>query len=167
MSYDASRGVTVLLGGYGGVAAGSLQDTWESDTGKHSRPGHRFTVSWPHALAPDDATLFGLDVAWYTGATGHETDGACAPIDGADLKGWTGLGWTPLAANQDPPPAPGAVMWSTYDPGELESLFHGKPGQETLNFAVTPSEPNGCGPDYGSISTQYVEATVIYRLPAE
>ena len=35
--------------------------------------------------------------------------------------------------------------------------------QQTLNFAVTPTAPNG----YGAIATDDVAVTVGYRLPAE
>ena len=59
------------------------------------------------------------------------------------------------------------MTWSTTDPDEIRRLFFGLPGEETLNFAVTPTAPNGCGPEYGQVTTEYVEVTVGYRLPAE
>jgi hypothetical protein len=53
------------------------------------------------------------------------------------------------------------------DPDVLQRLLSGLLGEQTLNFALTPTAPNGCGTEYGRVSTDYVEVTVGYRLPAE
>ena len=65
------------------------------------------------------------------------------------------------------PDATGKMTWSTDDPDLLNRLLFGKPGEQTLNFAVTPLMHNGCGTEYGRVATDYVAVTVSYRLPAE
>ena len=165
MAYDATRGVTVLFAGLS--AAGEMQDTWEWDQAPQQRPGQRLSVSWPDAEADEAAVVQDVDLSWYAGGLGHESDGACEPIHGAELKAWTGLGWTTLATHEGGPEAPEALAWATTDPDEVKHLFFGLAVEETLNFAVTPAAANGCGSEYGQISTEYVEMTVGYRLPAE
>ena len=165
MAYDTARGVTVLFGGYRGGEY--LQDNWEWHHPLMGRPAHRWTVSWPHAFASDDAVSTSAEVVWVGSGLGHETDGICAPIHGAELKAWTGLGWQVIDSTGTDPTAPEALTWQTTDPDELRRLFFGKTGEETLSFAVTPTAPNGCGSEYGQITTNYVEVTVSYRLLAE
>ena len=72
--------------------------------------------------------------------------------------------WTPLTTLSE---GPDTLTWSTSDPEESANLFFGQPGQKSLHFGATPHHTNGCGPLYGSISSDYIEATVHYRLPAE
>ena len=58
-------------------------------------------------------------------------------------------------------------MWEGDNPDEVRRVLFGQPGEETLSFALTPRAPNGCGAEYGQVSTDYVEATVHDRLPVE
>jgi hypothetical protein len=98
---------------------------------------------------------------------GHQTGDGCWPEYGAGLKVWSLIGWKTVHSTDAGPDEPASLTWSTVDPYEIQQLFSGISGQETLNFAVTPSAPNGCGTEYGSIATDYVEVIVRYRLPAE
>jgi hypothetical protein len=165
MAYDASRGVPVL---FGGSADGvRVQDTWELDALRTNSAGHKTTVSWAHALADADSEITLVGATWIAGGLGHEADGECSPVHGAQLMAWTGLGWEALESTTAAPDAPDKMAWSTDDPETLDRLLFGLPGTETLNFAVTPTAPNGCGPEYGQVTTDYVEVTVGYRLPAE
>ena len=45
--------------------------------------------------------------------------------------------------------------WESTDPDELRRLFFGMPGEETLNVALTPTAPNGCGSEYGQVTTEW------------
>ena len=144
-----------------------LQDTWEWDASQQRRPGHTYSVSWPHAYVQDGAKLSALEVSWHAGAMGHEGDGECLAEYGAELEAWSQLGWTSVATTEHGPDDPEALAWSTTDAGMIHGVFFGPPGHEAMKFAVTPTSPNGCGPEYGMVTTDYVEVTVGYRLLAE
>ena len=132
--------------------------------GRLDRPGHHLPILWSEAGAELSSSIKGLSIQWQGGALGYAPDGDCDEISGAQLKAWTGLGWETLDESTT---SFAGHSWKSSDPDEIRRFFFGLPGQETLNFALTPLAPNGCGPEFGQVSTDYVEATVHYRLPAE
>ena len=164
LTYDPHRATTVL---FGGQVAWPLSDIWAWDGGRLDRSGHSLVVAWPEVMADPETEILSVDTTWHAGGSGAEVEGDCAAIDGAQLFAWTEGTWKPLASHGSDTDEPDALTWSTTDPDEIRQLFFGLPGEETLNFAATPTAPNGCGPEYGQVTTDYVEVTVGYRLPAE
>ena len=108
-------------------------------------------------------SVLGGFVRMNAGIRDDGTDSFAVPV--ADVDHWDLR--VVIAVTEAGPKEPQALTWSTTDPDEVRRLFFGLPGEETLNFAVTPTAPNGCGTEYGAIATEYVEVTVSYRLPAE
>ena len=91
----------------------------------------------------------------------------CTAVHGAELKAWLQGEWKTMAQSEASAQAPDTLEWHSEDAALIDQLFFGQPGEETLNFALTPRAPNGCGAEYGQVSTDYIEATVHYRLPVE
>ncbi|MBI5527519.1 MAG: C-type lectin domain-containing protein [Deltaproteobacteria bacterium] len=80
--------------------------------------------------------------------------------NGVDLKVWDEGIWKTVAVNNSPPGSPALVSWTTTDAQVISRLFFGD--QQTLNFAVTPTVPNGTGT--GQIAVDYAEVVVKYRM---
>jgi hypothetical protein len=159
MAFDSQRGVAVLSHPNG--------ELWEFDVGLHSRPGQRFTVDWTEALADPDAEHLGVSVTWRAGGEGHAATDPCEALPGAQVSVWSEGRWLGLAAHEADAETPDVLSWSTDDADVIQRLFYGAPGEEVLIFGATPTADNGCGEDYGTLSTEYVEVVVRYRLPAE
>lgn len=144
-------------------------ETWLYETGGSSRPAHVFGVSFGAAQARADRVVTDIEVRWVGGGLGHP-DGIATP--GAVLSVWDGKRWREAAANTTASPSATADItwtlsedsgWDARSPGERDVLLVG-PAQ-TLYLALTPTAPGGAGTDLGAVATDYVEATVRYRLP--
>ncbi|MBI5529276.1 MAG: hypothetical protein HY897_23370 [Deltaproteobacteria bacterium] len=154
MAYDQRRNRMVLFAGYDGSLLG---DTREWDSGAAARPSQVFQANFAAAVAPATSTWLSVAGTFYSGGVGYP--GGVA-TNGVDLKVWDEGIWKTVVVNNSPPETPALVSWTTTDPAVISRLFFGP--QQTLNFAVTPSAPNGTGT--GEIAVDYAEVTVKYRL---
>ncbi|MGB0592516.1 MAG: Kelch repeat-containing protein [Myxococcota bacterium] len=170
LSWDTDRQRALLFGGIAPLSAdlGSLAGLdllWEWNPQSQGRPGQAFRVAWPYAKVEREVTFTSISLTWRASGHGYvETEGGCTEQGGVELHAWIDGRWTPLTTL---PEGPDTLTWSASDPEESASLFFGQPGQKSLHFGVTPQHPNGCGPNYGRIESDYVAVTVHYRLPAE
>ena len=105
----------------------------------------------------------GVDVNAITGADSVEAlpDGGFSPLSGVALLGWQNGAWSePLGQTTD----------SARDAGRLTVSLSANAaarlsGSERMRFTLRPR--GIVGPAGARVSTDYVEATVRYRLPAD
>jgi hypothetical protein len=158
MAFDQERGVAVVFGGEVSDYSYSNQ-TWEWNGGASSGPAQILQVIFGEADMAADLEFKEISLSWYAGGAGYPTPDYTA-VNGVELLVWDRGEWRWLASGSSGPDSPTEIQWTTTDTQQLSYLFFGP--RRTLNFAVTPTEPNGCGNRYGEISTDYVEVVVRY-----
>jgi hypothetical protein len=167
LAYDSGRKKVVMFGGTSGTL---LNETWEWDGGAGSRPAGVMSASFLQAGLPAGAKTREVSTSFFSGGVGYP---GSATTNGAELMIWDEGQWKTVATNGSPPSIPSLAQWSTrtdpywgtLGPAEFSErvgrLFFGD--QQSLNFAVTPSAPNGTGT--GEIGVDYAEVVVRYRMP--
>ena len=142
---------------------GDQQDTWIRDGAADKTGAVLFEAKFAETGTDYHAEIQSMTATMYTGGSAHSNDGE----DGSILYIWdTHPGnWRELAANVAAVDNPDILQYTTDDPDELRHLFLGD--DLSLNFAITPTYPNGTSTKLSEIAVDYVEATVKYRLPAE
>ncbi|MBI5528052.1 MAG: hypothetical protein HY897_17100 [Deltaproteobacteria bacterium] len=154
LAYDSARWKVVLFGGFDGSYK---QDTWEWDFGATSRAGQIVQTPFDAAGVSSTPTWKSVSGTFYSGGVGYPSGVA---TNGVDLKVWDEEMWKTVAVNNSPPGTPSLVQWTTTDAAVISRLFFGD--QQALNFAVTPTAPNGTGT--GEVSVDYAEVVVKYRM---
>jgi hypothetical protein len=152
MVFDTAQGKAVM---FGGDTFMTPEETWEWDGGLAAYPGQLFGVG-TYFTGASTPTWVSLTATFQAGGTGYP--GAVA-TNGVDLLAWEDGAWMGVASNTSSLGAPGLVQWTTTDTNEIARTLFGP--QQTLNFAVTPSAPNGTGT--GEVAVDYAEVTVKYR----
>jgi hypothetical protein len=158
MAYDASRGRMVMYGGNSDPNDPDLADTWELSYDAADRPGHALTFS-VDATGFDPAGIVDVEVRAVAGGRGFVT---AAPVDGAALQLWTPGGWTLADTNASADDAPSALTSATTPAVEsavLGTLLAG----DDLSVLVAPV--GGAAPGDAVVSSDYVEARVVYSYP--
>ncbi len=155
-TYQSTWKTGLMFGGKS--SAGVLGDTWEWDGAASQRPGQSFHAhlleTGAEALAPT-----GVGIIWHAGGTGYPSP-ACTASNGAELLLWDQGHWQAVTTNAAAAGAPAALSFSTDSPAQLRRLPFGD--RWTLSAAVRPTAQNGCGADYGSVASDYIELTVDY-----
>ena len=163
MSWDANTKRAYL---YGGESADWDPDMWEWNPGFGSRPGHIFEVRWPYAQVDPSAVLSSLKVVWTgEGRSYRETSNGCEDIPGFQVSAWSEGRWKLLEAQSEASSAP--VTWQSEDLKEIQTIFHGPDDNKSLHIAANPSGTRACGARPASITSDYIEVTVGYRLLLE
>ncbi|HEY3450624.1 MAG TPA: hypothetical protein VGK67_29985 [Myxococcales bacterium] len=151
-AYDRDRKRFVYFGGQ--TATESSREHWELDMGLGQRPGHVFSVSLARSNLPAEASLTRVQVHAVAGGRGSGT------TDGVELWGWLPEGWQTLA--EEPAASPDALQSVDAQVDDAARLAHLK-FQDGLHFAIVPRGTNASRP--AEVVTDYLEATVRYRLP--
>ncbi|HOW51119.1 MAG TPA: kelch repeat-containing protein [bacterium] len=164
LTYDSVRGRVVLFGGESSGA--NKQDTWEYDGGGQQRPAQLMKTVFPATgVTPETVTLQSITSSFNVGGTGY-TGTNCGAVNGAKMMVWNTAyrsgAWMEVASNSASSSAVDTLEFTTSDPDLMKHLFFGD--EKSINVAVAPISPNGCGTDMGSIATDYAEVTVRYSL---
>ena len=150
---------------YGGESADWDPAMWEWNPGFGSRPGHIFEVRWPYAQVDPSAKLSSLEVVWVGEGTSYrETSNGCEDIPGFQISAWSEGRWKLLEAQSEA--SSGPVTWQSDDLKEIQKIFHGPDDNKSLHIAANPSGTRACGPRPASITSDYIEVTIGYRLPS-
>jgi hypothetical protein len=163
MAYDTANGVAMLVGGSSNPGSGTPSDeTWLLHSGGTERPGH--VASFAASGELDPTRVDRIEVVWCANAIGYPGG---TGTTGFSLHIWDRYRWRGLATTAATLPGfVGCLAWSSdadaaFAGADLARLFGGTGSR--LYFAAKPSEPNGAGAAYGSITTTYVEASVAYQ----
>ncbi|MEM6729993.1 MAG: hypothetical protein AAF658_00470, partial [Myxococcota bacterium] len=162
-SYDADLQRTVLIGTqYGPNSNFNDGSTWLYNSGAVTRPGHRTAVVFSAAGVDGTEAVSDIVVRWLGDASGD--GGGASEATGVRLRVWDQGQWNELASEDT-----SSLSWNfTSDsafganPSLLKRLFRGT-AREIL-VEVAPQYPNGMLGDYASITTDYIEIEVRYRL---
>lgn len=158
LAYDSANARSVFVPKFADPPGGA----WLWDSGVASRPAHLLAVSL-HGTRTLPANHYeSLQVAFVSGGAGVP-DGQ--PTSGAELLSWQDGRWHQVdvrddGLDADGEPVPGTLRWSTEDEDVIERSILG--AEQTINFAVAPTAPNGTG--YGRIVTDYLEVRLRYRV---
>ncbi len=183
--YDPFRQRVVMFGGTSNVGCGEgagafCASTWELDSGAAAQPTQAFLVSFA-ATGDEIATVEveSIEADFYAGGVGRTSAACTTNVNGAKLWVWDKGSWKTIgggAQNTAAPGAPALLRWSTSTDTEFNGLpiatyrdrvrrlFFGRDSQ-TLSFAVTPAQPNGCLDAMGQVAVDYAEVRVRYRRP--
>ncbi len=166
LAADHGRGLALLYGGVSGTGIGGgtpRDDTWLWDGGAAARPGQVARIGFHAArvLQSDNASLERVSARWRAGATGHL---GTVPTSGVELLAWELDRFVQVATIANDPTSPGDLSFTTSDAAQLSRLFQGS-GQ-TLVLAARPLGRNGTGTTYATLTSDYLEVSVEYRLPA-
>ncbi len=156
LAYDKQRGRTVMYGG-------ATSDVWELESARRT-PSHVFHVSLEGRLIPTGASFVGFAVRARAGADsmGPSPDGGFVPRAGVMLLPFISGRWgSPLGTNTAGASDPAAVSGALTS-GDAARLLE---AQRRTSVAIVPVGANGNGT--ATVATDYVEATVKYRLPAQ
>jgi len=158
MVYDTLRERAVVFGGRERVVP--MDDTWEWDSAVGSRPAEIFEVRFASAQAENEEVV-SLAVSFVAGGSGHSASGE----DGAGLYIWDSHpgAWRLVTSNGAAAGAPDSLSWATDEPPEVARLLFGK--QQSVILAVAPLHSSGTATQLSTVSVDYVEVTVRYRLP--
>lgn len=158
MVYDTTRKRAVVFGGRERVVP--MNDTWEWDSTVAGRPAEIFEVRFASAQAENEE-LVSLAVNLVAGGSGYSAAGE----DGAGLYVWDSHpgAWRLVNSNGAAVGTPESLSWTADDPAEVARLLFG--GQRSLVCAVAPLHPNGTATQLSTVSVDYAEVTVRYRLP--
>ncbi|MBW1809527.1 MAG: hypothetical protein JRJ87_15125 [Deltaproteobacteria bacterium] len=183
MVFDEARRETIMFGGWYNE---SNDETWRWDGGSSAWPGQVLVVPFQEAIAlmepagwpdpfdclrnPSECQVRQVNVDWISGGESDNPTNPGNAQNGSQLLVWSDLGWIPLDLNSSGTGSPTNLGFSfkSGDPPVVSSakqigrLFH----SDTWNlyFAVTPIGANGQLVDMASVSSDYVEVTVQYRL---
>ncbi|HSW60708.1 MAG TPA: kelch repeat-containing protein, partial [bacterium] len=153
IAYDSTRNKVILFGGLPGGA-----ETWSWDTGAKDKPVQIINVAFASA-GITDFNIQSLSVMFNAGGNG-EKNGSLK--NGADLLVWKDGQWVKVGYNEADPDNLSPVLWETEDVFEILNLLNS--GSRKFNFAVTPAGTNGTLAEMGSVSTDYVEVAVRYKI---
>jgi hypothetical protein len=148
--YDSARRRLVLFGGDSGSATTGL---WEWQDASAERPAHTMRISLPAAQLPEGTELLELEVSLQASGQGDEGG---VEVDGAELFVWRNERWELVHSERV---APAVLSYSVTGDPAIRELVTG----EALYVAVAPVGVNG--PGAASLSSDYVELTLRYRLP--
>ncbi|MFC1609839.1 kelch repeat-containing protein [Myxococcota bacterium] len=158
LAYDSAREKLVL---FGGGALVPMEDTWECDVRSDGRPAALWDLFWQPATS-DNVKLEAVTVKAYAGGVGHLADGS--PVHGMNLLSWStrdGV-WRPLASNAADVNSPALVEHTITDPADINDLLFGV--EQSMSFALVPSQKDQGTLEYGQIAVDYIEATVHYEV---
>jgi hypothetical protein len=155
LAYDTLRGETLL---FGGMTADSVatKGLWRWHSGYDQRPGHVLRVPLDVAGISAD-TVQSVKLHWQAGGDSIQEE---TPKAGVELLAYSGGTWTYLTQNNAPSDAPAQL---TFESSDVLALLYGS--RPYLSFVVRPVGFNG--KDYATISSDYEELTLEYRLPSE
>lgn len=155
-TFDENRGRAVLFGGLTG-------DLWEYAYAD-KKPRHVVSIDLGGARVPKDAEYSAMSVKAVSGATSavpQEPSGAWVTTNGAQIQPWYDGAWREVLATNTADTTTKSELAGTLSPNALGRIFS---GTQVANLAITPVGTNGNGA--AQVSTDYFEATVKYRLPA-
>ena len=153
MVYDSTREKMVLFGGYDG--GDRLSETWEWDGSASERAAQLIEVPFITSRADKNASIEKVAVSGWIGGAGNDTSGAV-------LNTWDEGLWKEIGVNDSDPDSPGLVQWSLADSTIVRRLFYGD--GLALNFAATPTNPNGQAIELSRIAVDYIEIRVKYHI---
>jgi len=153
---------------YGGESDDKDPYMWEWAPYFERKPAQVFEVRWPYAQVDPSAELSSLEVVWTGEGTSYrETSNGCEALSGFQISAWSEGRWKLLENQSEPTNGSEELEWQSEDLIEIQNIFHGPADDKSLHIAVSTSGLSGCGPSPASITSDYVEVTVGYRLPAE
>ncbi len=157
MAFDESREELLVMGGRD-FTKGCFSDTWKGRFSYDTMPGHLASFPVDSAGYCGTPEFTRVAVEWTAGGDSPATNPA---IPGAALRVWDQGQWRPIDDHASTSPA--ALAWSTDNPDEIRRLLLGD--YRTLHFNAISQGPNLLG--HATVSTDYVEVTVDFRLPPE
>ncbi|HOG43140.1 MAG TPA: kelch repeat-containing protein, partial [bacterium] len=166
MTYDVLSQRSYLIGGEED-AHGNFNDLWSFDSGSGSHPGH---VAWINTsyIGLTYENLYRVEFKFQVGGTGYAGTN-CGAINGTKMLLWNtdyrSGSWMQVATNTADSSTPQTLEFFTSDPDLMANLFFGN--ERSVNIAVVPLSPSGCGSEKGSVSTDYAEVMLHYSLDSE
>ena len=183
MAFDTTRERTVLFGGMSDIGCGEGTGgdcgyTWELDGGKSARPAQTMSVYFG-ATGEDlsTAVIQSINADFAAGGLGRASATCSTDSAGSTLYVWDKGAWRSLPGvtqNSATPTSPAALSWSTTIDTDFSSLpaatfadrvqrlFFGRQAQ-SLNFAIAPTQLNGCRSTFAQVGVDYAEVRIRYR----
>ncbi len=154
VAYDKKRARAVMFGG-------TTSDLFELESAQR-RPSQRFGISVAGMRIPVEGAVDEVSVTLHSGGQSFlkQPDAGWVKKDGVELAIWRRGTWSPPLASSTADPVTLSALTAVIQGSELPDLLT---GEGILNVSVAPLGRNGDGT--AVLSTDYVEATLHYRLP--